>query len=454
MTSPNVTEARRRAEAGDLLGAAELYERSGHFFEAAGLRQGAGDVRGALASLVRVSAGHPRYREACVLAIGLAHERAEISLPLENMLARFLRESPEAEREVEALVRLAEMYERQGFPENAAEIFKRLSIHRPEYAEAAARLGRSFLPAESELADLPPAPLPSAALLESTAKEPEVDPHQGEGSIFRSGGVVAGKYRLGERLGVGGMSVVFRAADMDLGDEIAIKVFTQAVIEPESDARLRRELMLSRQLVHRNIVRVFEMGMAQGLRYLTMELLVGSKLTDRLRGGPLALDEGLDYLAQTCAGLQAAHDQGVIHRDVKPGNLFIVQGGTVKVMDFGLAKMRHAPGLTVTGVIGGTAAYMAPEQAADFRSVTAAADIYALGVMAYELFTGLLPFRHDNPLSVLIMHRENTPAPPRSIHPELPLDLERMILGCLAKDPADRPASCRELAQRITTLRR
>ena len=442
-------EAEARAQRGDLLGAAETYGRAGLYLEAAHAYRAVGDGAAALANVTRVSPDHPRYREACVLAITLAGEEDRLSLALENFLSRFLRGAPETDSETSALDVLARLYERHGFPENAAEVLRKLSASRPEYAEAARRLDSHLIPASPELAELPPAPGPAPVNRREEPPPPPSGSAANDGPAFYPGAVIAGRYRLEERLGAGGMSVVFRAADLELDDEIAVKVLTQAVFDAETDARLRRELMLSRQIVHRNIVRTFEMGRVQGLNYLILELLRGDKLADRMRAGPLPLGEGLDYLAQACAGLQAAHDLGVIHRDVKPGNFFIAAGGVLKVMDFGLAKVRDAPGLTATGVIGGTPAYMAPEQASDFRSVTPATDIYALGVVAYEMFTATLPFVHENPLAVLNMHRDAPPAPPRSRNPSLPEAVELIILRCLEKDPGRRFGSCREMGQHV-----
>jgi serine/threonine-protein kinase len=205
--------------------------------------------------------------------------------------------------------------------------------------------------------------------------------------------------------------------------------------------------------VHPNVVRVFEMGRSHGFRYMTMELLEGSTLAERLRSSPPSLDEGLSYLAQACAGLQAAHDLGVIHRDVKPANCFIVKGGVLKLMDFGIAKVRDAPGLTDTGFIAGTPAYMAPEQATDFRAVTASTDLYSLGIMAYKMFTGTLPFDSDDPFRVIEAHRHEDPRPLRALNPELPQALDDIVLRCLEKTPERRFGSCRELGSRFEALR-
>jgi len=185
-----------------------------------------------------------------------------------------------------------------------------------------------------------------------------------------------------------------------------------------------------------------------------MEYLPGGDLRRRLLGsGRLETEEVVRLGEEVLGALGAAHDLGIVHRDVKPNNFFITEARVLKVMDFGLAKVRGAQGLTASGVIGGTPAYMAPEQASDFRTVTPASDIYALGVVAYEMFTATLPFTHENPLSILIMHRESPPPPPRSRNPSLPEELEQIILHCLEKDPARRFGSCREMGRRVRALR-
>ncbi|MBN2369342.1 MAG: serine/threonine protein kinase [Vicinamibacteria bacterium] len=441
------------AERGEHGAAAEAYERAGDYLEAANARRSAGEATRALEDLVHVEHNDPRYRQACVLAIRLASEKNQPSLALENFLARFLHSAPQNDKEEAALLELVGLYERHGFVENASEALRKLVERRPDDLEARRRLDALVAPPPPELPDLPPLPAEDVVSSPPLAQEDAVDRDTEEEPPFREGVVVGGRYRLEKRVGAGATSVVFRAVDLDLGDDVAVKVLTHAVFDPETDARLRRELMLSRQLIHPNVVRVFEMGLYRGFRYITMELLIGGRLSERFHSGTLSLAEGLDYLAQACAGLQAAHDLGIVHRDVKPSNCFIVRGGRLKVMDFGIAKVRDAPGLTTSGVIAGTPAYMAPEQATDFRTVTPSTDVYALGVLAFEMFTLTLPFSHPDPLQILLRHRDELPPPPRSINPSLPLELEKIILTCLEKSPARRFSSCRELGRRVEALR-
>jgi serine/threonine-protein kinase len=155
-----------------------------------------------------------------------------------------------------------------------------------------------------------------------------------------------------------------------------------------------------------------------------------------------------------CLGLAEAHAKGIVHRDVKPENCFILASGQLKLMDFGIAKVRDAAGLTATGMVAGTPAYMAPEQVLSFSSVTASADQYSLGIMAFEMFTAMRPFRHDEPVPLMMMHANEPPPPPRSINPSLPPELERIILRCLEKDPQRRYTSCRELRGELAAVRR
>src|SRR5205807_7785798 len=148
-----------------------------------------------------------------------------------------------------------------------------------------------------------------------------------------------------------------------------------------------------------------------------------------------------------------AHDKGVIHGDVKLDNFFLTHDGVLKVMDFGIAKQRAAPGLTMVGAVAGTPAYMSPEQISAFSSVTAATDLYALGICAYEMFTGGLPFAHAELIPLLLMHVQQPPDPPRARRPDLPAPLERVILKLLEKDPARRPLSCKEVALSLAEIR-
>jgi serine/threonine-protein kinase len=269
---------------------------------------------------------------------------------------------------------------------------------------------------------------------------------------FEVGATIASRYRLEAKIGQGGMAVVFRAFDLELEENVALKVFN---VEQSSEvlvARFKQELKLSRQLIHPNIIRLYDIGLNHGHRYISMELLLGKSLKERMRE-PIPFRTALGYLLQACHGLQAAHDAGVVHRDVKPDNFFVTDDGVLKVMDFGIAKQHATPGVTIAGAIAGTPLYMSPEQIGNFSSVTHLTDLYALGVCAYEMFTGQVPFFHAELVPLLMMHVNAQPAPPRQKNPQLPPALDAAIVKLLAKDPAQRYQSCRELAEDLGKIR-
>ena len=264
---------------------------------------------------------------------------------------------------------------------------------------------------------------------------------------------LGGRYRVIKQIGKGGMATVFHVEDTELSEEVALKLFNAGDDDPAALARFRQELKLSRQLVHPNIVRLYDIGVDQGRRYLTMELLSGRDL-HAFMGRPMAFGRGLNYLMQACAGLFAAHQQGVVHRDIKPENLFITDKGVLKVMDFGIAKGQVKSGMTMEGVTAGTPKYMSPEQINSFGQVTAATDLYAMGIVAYEMFTGRCPFDGDQLMHILMAQMSQPPPPPRQFNAAIPEALERIILKCLEKDPTQRFATARDLAMALDPLRR
>jgi eukaryotic-like serine/threonine-protein kinase len=263
--------------------------------------------------------------------------------------------------------------------------------------------------------------------------------------------VINKRYEILQKIGQGGMAIVFRAADLELGEEIAIKVFTQSVDDPALLSRFKQELSVTRQLSHPNIVRLHDIGSYGPYRFITMELLSGSDLAHVVSKG-IDMILALRYLVQACAGLSYAHEKGIVHRDIKPENFFVTKDNVLKVMDFGIAKRQATKGLTVAGFIAGTPAYMSPEQISNFASVTPLTDLYALGVVAYELLTGTIPFEHEEMMPLLMMHLTHPPDPPKNRNPRIPDDLNTLVLRLLEKDPAKRVANCRELAQQLSVI--
>jgi len=257
-------------------------------------------------------------------------------------------------------------------------------------------------------------------------------------SAVTQGTVIASRYRILAPLGRGGMGAVYRARDEVLDEEVALKILRPEVAGTrEMAARFRSEIKLARRVSHWNVCRIHEYGEDGGLQYISMELIGGGTLKDRLRTGPLPAAEALGVAVQMAEGLAAIHKVGIVHRDLKSANVMIAADGTVKVMDFGIAKPVSAgTDGGSTGYVLGSPEYMSPEQArgrrADFRS-----DIYSLGIVVFEACTGRVPFRGPTPVATLMMHVE---APPPIDDPalSLPPAIVRVLRRALAKDPGDR----------------
>jgi len=252
------------------------------------------------------------------------------------------------------------------------------------------------------------------------------------------------RYRLDAELGQGGMGVVYRARDTLLDRPVAVKVVSKAGLGTKGRARLMHEAKAAAQLNHPNIVSIYDAGESQGLPFIVMELVEGDTLYERR---PTEPDEIVSYARQICAALEHAHGHGIVHRDLKPENIQIAGDGTAKLTDFGLARS-VASRMTTEGTIIGTVFYLAPELALG-RDFDARADLYALGVMLYELTTGRLPFAGEDPVAVISQHLHAPVVPPRAKNEQIPPALDALILRLLGKDPQDRPASAAEVLREL-----
>jgi eukaryotic-like serine/threonine-protein kinase len=451
---------------------ARLLEALGAYGEAALTYLATGHRRESLAALLRIPHGDPQYRPACVRAVALAAELQAMGVVLEQFLSHFVRTGPLSAVELDTFYRVAVIYEKQGLLGNAEEALRRLVAIRPDYTDAASALSRiekarravpagaaSILAEEAAFHRRPRQRAAPREVREPTvAREPTARTDAPTATLpvsaglpFAEGTLVADRYRLGPVIGRGGMSVVFEAHDIELSDVVALKVFVHAVESDELLARFRRELQISRQLVHANILRLHDLGSHARYRFVSMERLVGADLRHRCESKP-TLDAAIGFVRQALAGLAAAHSLGVVHRDIKPENLFVTDVGVLKIMDFGIAKVMSVPNVTLGGVIWGTPRYMSPEQINSFSKVTASSDLYSLGVVAYELLVGHAPFDHPELTELLMMHLRQAPLAPRELRPEIPAALDALVVQMLAKDPTRRPASATECEERLRGL--
>ncbi len=262
------------------------------------------------------------------------------------------------------------------------------------------------------------------------------------GSKEGSNELIGDRYELGEPIGRGGMATIHKAIDMHMHVEVAIKILREVYSsDPKFVTRFQREARAARALEHPNIVHVYDYGQSGDSYYIVMELVKGADLRKYLkREGILTPERAVEIAHDVALGLGAAHRRSIVHRDVKPQNVLLDEDGLVKLTDFGIASMYKEAGaerLTTTGMTLGTVQYYAPEQAQG-EIVTPAADIYALGIVMYEMLTGKTPFDGDTPVAVAMKHIQDIPEPPTHMNPMIPRELERIIMRCLEKDPRDR----------------
>ncbi len=264
------------------------------------------------------------------------------------------------------------------------------------------------------------------------------------------GTVLADRYEILQLLGRGGMGAVYKARDTELDRIVALKLIRPELARnPEILRRFKQELILARQVTHKNVIRIFDLGQSGGIKFITMDFVEGQDLRVLLvERGKFPPEQAARVMLQICHALEAAHSEGVIHRDLKPQNIMVAPDGRVYVMDFGIARSAHLPGMTQTGALIGTPEYMSPEQARG-EKLTARSDLFSLGVIFYELLTGKSPYPADAPLGTLWKRLQEKPKPPAEIDASVPKPLNDIVMSALEIEPDNRLSSAQEMAQRL-----
>ena len=265
----------------------------------------------------------------------------------------------------------------------------------------------------------------------------------------------AQRYEVKEVLGVGGMGTVFKAVDSELGEVIAIKTLKQDLLseDPTALERFKSEIRLARKISHRNVVRTHDLGESGGVYYITMEYVEGKSLKELIRSrGRLPVAATLTVANQLCRALEVAHEQGVIHRDIKPQNMVVEPSGVLKVMDFGIARLaKRQSGVTQQGMVVGTPEYMAPEQLMG-DDIDQRADIYSAGCVIYECLTGRPPLVADNQITLIAKLLEEIPDSPRTVNGDVPAALSDLVMRTLSKKAAERPQTATELHDLLAAI--
>ncbi|HEU5157381.1 MAG TPA: serine/threonine-protein kinase [Streptosporangiaceae bacterium] len=263
--------------------------------------------------------------------------------------------------------------------------------------------------------------------------------------------VLSNRYRLERQIAAGGMGEVWEATDELLIRPVAVKLLRREYISDEAArSRFRAEARFAAALQHGGIAQVYDYGEQDDLAYLVMELVPGEPLSKILiRNKALSTEAALDLVSQAARALQVAHSAGIIHRDIKPGNLMVTGDGTVKITDFGIARNGQVSELTQAGMVMGTAHYVSPEQASG-KDITPATDLYSLGVVAYECLAGRPPFDADSAVAIALKHVRETPP---ELPPEVPAPVRELVRQLLSKDPAARPGGAQEVADRAYMIR-
>jgi tetratricopeptide (TPR) repeat protein/predicted Ser/Thr protein kinase len=286
---------------------------------------------------------------------------------------------------------------------------------------------------------------PAPRNVSDSRRSPPREPSMRQLPSLMPGAILGARYEIVDTVGEGGMGAVYKARDRELGRIVALKVIRpELASNPDILQRFKQEILLASKVTDRNIIRIYDLGDAEGVKFITMEYVEGEDLRAVLRRGKLSPAKAVEIMEQVVSGLDAAHRVGIIHRDLKPGNIMQSSDGRVLVMDFGLARSLDGDGLTRTGTMLGTMEYMSPEQA-QARELDARSDIFTVGLILYELLTADMPFKADSAIASLLKRTQQRAAPVSDVDNNIPKVLSNIVSKCLERDPALRYQSAEEL---------
>ncbi len=268
------------------------------------------------------------------------------------------------------------------------------------------------------------------------------------------GAVFDNRYKIEKLIGIGGMAVVYKANDLLMHRTVAVKILRDEIASDEASVkRFINESRAVSMLSHPNIVNIFDVSVREDVKYIVMEYVEGITLKNYMtKRGALPFEQLTSYSEQILSALEHAHAKGIVHRDIKPQNIMLLRDGTIKVTDFGIAKLPNAETVTMTDKAIGTVYYISPEQASG-KAIDARSDLYSLGVLMYEMACGKLPFDADSPVSVALMQVNTEAAPPRSVNPEMPVGLEQIILKAMEKERDDRYQTATLMLKQVQKIR-
>jgi serine/threonine-protein kinase len=442
------------AKSGNHATGAAMLVQAGKPLEAAGLLLSAGEVVKAARILDQVASDLPGFGE---MVLAVVSPLLKKSLPAEALaLIHRVPVGPLSSGKVTpaTLDRLyweARALEDSGQEWAAQELYRRVTSLQPDHRDAILRLSG---PKPSPTPTPPPAPAPTStpAAIPAVAVDATRFFSAEVVEEIAPGSRLAGRYDILSQLGEGGMGRVFKARDRELDELVAIKIMGQTSTVTLQQERLLREVQICRRISHPNVVRVFDLGRFSGGIFVTMELLQGQTLEQTtFRGEPLPFERIRQFLSEITTGLQEAHALGIVHRDLKPANIFVTERG-LKILDFGIARMTGLDAhLTQTGLVFGSPAFMSPEHLLA-QPLDGRADLYSLGVVAYWLISGQVPFRNDNPNALALAHLHEAPADVRELRPDTPAPWQDFVARLLAKKPQDRFPSAREVLAALASF--